>query len=71
MNIVGVAESYGQLTDLMRRLASSTWFTNPNLQIISATETEDEGFSADVANRFTLDLVLVTPSNQEKNEFNN
>ncbi len=70
LNIVGVAESYGQLTDLMRQLASSTWFTDPNLQIISATESEDEGFSADVANRFTLDIALVTPSNQEINEFN-
>jgi len=63
-----VAESYGQLTDLMRQLAASEWFTNPNLQIISATE---EGSTEDAANRFTLDLALVTPQIQDENKYFN
>ena len=66
LNIVGVADSYGELTGLMRQLDASTWFTDPNLQIISAAD--GEGFSANAANRFTLDLALVTPSSQEDNE---
>jgi type IV pilus assembly protein PilN len=69
LSIVGVAESYGQLTDLMRQLAASTWFKDPNLQIISATEGDEEGISADVANLFTLDLALVTPKSQDEIEF--
>ncbi|MBL4821508.1 MAG: PilN domain-containing protein [Gammaproteobacteria bacterium] len=66
MNIEGVAESYGKLTDLMRQLDGSDWFADPDLQIISASE--DEGFSADVANRFTLDLALVTPNDHQSSE---
>jgi len=68
MNIEGVAESYGQLTDLMRQLAASEWFANPNLQIISATE---EGSAEDAANRYTLDLALVTQQIQDENQYFN
>jgi type IV pilus assembly protein PilN len=65
MNIVGVAESYGQLTTLMRRLGASEWFADPVLQIISATDADSDGFKANAANRFTLDLALVTNLDQE------
>ena len=61
MNIVGVAESYSQLTTLMRRLDGSDWFTAPNLRIISAAD-DEEAFSDTAANRFNLNLTLVTPS---------
>jgi type IV pilus assembly protein PilN len=60
MNIVGVAETYSQLTTLMRRLDGSDWFTEPNLRIISAAE-DEEAFSDTAANRFNLNLTLVTP----------
>jgi len=60
MNIVGVAESYSQLTTLMRKLDGSDWFTEPNLRIISAAD-DEEAFSDTSANRFNLNLTLVTP----------
>lgn len=63
LNLVGVAESYGQLTTLMRRLDGSEWFTNPDLRIISATD--GEGFSDTAANRFTLKLTLVPDPGQQ------
>ena len=66
MHIIGVAESYGKLTDLMRKLESSDWFANPELRIISAAE--DEGFAADAASRFTLDLALVTPRSPDEED---
>ena len=59
MQIVGVAESYSQLTTLMRRLDGSDWFAEPNLRIISAAD--GEAFSDTAANRFNLNLTLVTP----------
>jgi len=60
MNIVGVAESYSQLTTLMRELDGSDWFSEPNLRIISAAD-DEEAFSDTAANRFNLNLTLVTP----------
>jgi len=69
LNIIGVADSYGELTDLMRRLDASEWFADPNLQIISAAEGGSEGFSANAANNFTLDLALVVPGGQEELEY--
>ena len=60
MDIVGVAESYSQLTALMRKLDGSDWFAEPNLRIISAAE-DEEAFSDTAANRFNLNLTLVTP----------
>lgn len=60
MNIVGVAETYSQLTALMRKLDGSDWFTQPNLRIISAAD-DEEAFSDTAANRFNLSLTLATP----------
>ncbi len=63
MSIVGVAETYSQLTTLMRKLDGSDWFTAPNLRIISAAD--DEGaFSDTAANRFNLNLTLVAPAKE-------
>lgn len=59
MELVGVAESYSQLTTLMRRLDGSDWFAEPNLRIISAAD--GEAFSDTAANRFNLNLTLLTP----------
>ncbi|MCB1671491.1 MAG: PilN domain-containing protein [Gammaproteobacteria bacterium] len=67
MKIVGVAESYSQLTTLMRRLDGSDWFTSPNLRIISAADKE-EAFDDTAANRFNLNLTLVTPSDQDETD---
>ena len=61
MDIVGVAETYSQLTTLMRKLDGSDWFAAPNLRIISATE-DEETFNDTAANRFNLNLTLVTPT---------
>ncbi|MBT8147658.1 MAG: PilN domain-containing protein [Gammaproteobacteria bacterium] len=60
MDIVGVAESYSELTTLMRKLDGSDWFAEPNLRIISAAE-DEEAFSDTAANRFNLSLTLATP----------
>lgn len=60
MDIVGVAETYSQLTTLMRKLDGSDWFAEPSLRIISATE-DEEAFNDTAANRFNLNLALVTP----------
>ena len=60
MDITGVAETYSQLTTLMRKLDGSDWFSEPNLRIISAAE-DEETFSDTAANRFNLKLALVTP----------
>ena len=67
MSIAGVAETYSQLTTLMRKLDSSDWFTAPNLRIISAAD--DEGaFDDTAANRFNLNLTLVTPNESGEEE---
>lgn len=68
MQIVGVAESYSQLTTLMRRLDGSDWFTSPNLRIISAADGEGT-FDDTAANRFNLNLTLVSPSERGVDPF--
>jgi hypothetical protein len=51
----------------MRKLDGSDWFTAPNLRIISAAD--DEGaFDDTAANRFNLNLTLVTPSESGEEE---
>ncbi len=64
VNIVGVAESYAKLTELMRRLESSDWFANPDLRIISARE--DERSTQNSASSFTLALTLESPLEEEE-----
>ena len=43
LSIKGVAESNGQISQLMRRLASSPWFYNPNLTRVKALGDNEEG----------------------------
>lgn len=62
-SIEGVAESYAQLTELMRRLDSSDWFADPDLRIIQARD--GTGFTQNAANAFTLNLTLETPRQAE------
>lgn len=66
MSIDGVAESYAKLTELMRRLDSSEWFAESELQIISARENE-QAFQGS-ANSFTLSLTLESPLANEEEE---
>lgn len=63
VSIEGVAESYAQLTELMRRLDSSDWFADPDLRIIQARD--GTGFTQNAANAFTLNLTLETPRQAE------
>jgi len=64
LSIEGVAESYTQLTTLMRRLDASDWFTDPDLRIISAAD-DEEAFDDTAANRFNLNLTLASPEEQD------
>lgn len=60
LEISGIAESNNRVSELMRRLDDSRWFSNPNLQQISAANaaaTEAEGS----ANAFSLTLTLLNP----------
>lgn len=64
LSMIGVSESYSKLTDLLRQLDDSPWFTNAGLSEISALEnpdaTQDESFT------FTLSLTLDLPREQEE-----
>lgn len=68
MNIVGMAESYSELTTLMRNLDESEWFTDPDLRIISAAD-DEKTFSDTAANRFNLNLTLATPDEESEQAF--
>ena len=61
--IEGVAESYSRITELMRRLDDSEWFTEANLSDISAATASGQT----VANTFTfsLSLTLQLPGQQD------
>ncbi len=61
--IEGVAESYSRITELMRRLDNSEWFTEADLSDISAT-----GDGAQVATSsftFSLGLTLELPNQSD------
>lgn len=64
VSIVGVAESYAKLTELMRRLEASEWFANPDLRIISARENEQS--TQNSASTFTLTLTIESPLDDEE-----
>lgn len=67
LTIVGVAESYSKLTELMRRLDASEWFRDPDLRIIS-TQESGSGLVQSAANSFTLSLTLESPRSSEEPE---
>lgn len=62
LSMVGVAESYAKLTELMRRLDKSEWFKEAVLTETSATE--DEELTQAAANTFSLRLKLELPRDQ-------
>ncbi len=63
ISIEGVAESYGRITELMRRLDDSEWFTAANLSDISAAEVSQDTLAD--AFTFSLSLNLELPNQQE------
>jgi type IV pilus assembly protein PilN len=63
ISIEGVAESYGRITELMRRLDDSEWFTAANLSDISAAEISQDTLAD--AFTFSLTLTLELPNQQD------
>lgn len=64
--IEGVAESYSRITELMRRLDDSQWFSEANLSDISAVEGAASTLSDTLT--FSLSLTLQLPNQQEGQE---
>ncbi|GAB5499234.1 MAG: type 4a pilus biogenesis protein PilN [Pseudohongiellaceae bacterium] len=60
--IEGVSESYSRITELMRRLDDSEWFTEADLSDISAADVAQGTISNTLT--FTLTLNLELPSQQ-------
>ena len=56
LSINGTAESNNRVSSLMRKLASSEWFKNPNLSQVKANPDEGEQ-----ASDFTMSVTLVVP----------
>lgn len=61
--IEGIAESYSRITELMRRLDDSEWFTEANLSDISASEAGEQALSNNFT--FSLTLTLELPAQQD------
>lgn len=61
--IEGVSESYSRITELMRRLDNSEWFTEADLSDISAADVDQSMVSNTLT--FTLTLNLQLPNQQE------
>lgn len=64
--IEGVAESYSRITELMRRLDDSQWFSEANLSDISADEGATNALSDTLT--FSLSLTLQLPNQQDGQE---
>ncbi len=60
----GIAESYARITELMRNLENSEWFTGGNLSDISAADTGEDSLAE--AFSFSLSLTLQLPNQQEE-----
>ncbi|MFN3163001.1 MAG: PilN domain-containing protein [Pseudohongiellaceae bacterium] len=60
--IEGVSESYSRITELMRRLDDSEWFTEADLSDISAADVAQSAISNTLT--FTLTLNLELPNQQ-------
>jgi type IV pilus assembly protein PilN len=61
--IEGVSESYSRITELMRRLDNSEWFTEADLSDISAADVAQSAISNTLT--FTLTLNLELPNQQD------
>jgi type IV pilus assembly protein PilN len=66
IDIQGIAESNNRVSELMRRLDDSEWFSNPNLQQISAAQA-DAASDQTSANAFSLTLTVQTPARDQEN----
>lgn len=66
LEIQGIAESNNRVSELMRRLDESDWFTNPNLQQISAAQA-DAASDQSSANAFSLTLTVRMPAREQGN----
>lgn len=64
ISIEGIAESYADITELLRRLDDSDWFQESDLNDISAVESSDNSLSQ--AFSFALSLSLQLPSQQDE-----
>jgi type IV pilus assembly protein PilN len=64
ISIVGIAESYARITELLRRLDDSEWFQESDLDDISAVPASEGSLSQ--AFTFTLSLNLQLPTQQEE-----
>jgi type IV pilus assembly protein PilN len=65
LQIEGIAESNNKVSELMRRLDNSEWFSNPSLQQISAAAA-DANSDQRQANAFSLTLFLQSPERGEQ-----
>ncbi len=59
LEVHGVAESNNRVSELMRRMDDSSWFSNPNLQQIYTAGSGQAGTES--ANSFSLTLKLQVP----------
>ncbi|PCH61103.1 MAG: pilus assembly protein PilN [SAR86 cluster bacterium] len=57
LSLIGVAQSYSKLTQLLRRLESSNWFSEADLS--NAVAWENAGINENDVNAFSIDLNLV------------
>lgn len=64
ISIEGIAESYARITELLRRLDQSEWFSGTELSDISAANTAESSLSD--AFTFSLKLTLAPPAAQEE-----
>jgi type IV pilus assembly protein PilN len=62
--VEGVAESYARITELMRRLDDSQWFTATDLSEFSVVQSAESPMSASIA--FSLTLNIELPNQEEQ-----
>jgi len=62
--VEGVAESYARITELMRRLDDSQWFTATDLSEFSVVQSAESPTSASIA--FSLTLNIELPNQEEQ-----
>lgn len=61
-NIEGIAETNNRVSNLMRELTASSWFTKPNLAEVKATDEEVEASSS----QFVLSVLESKPKKKKK-----
>jgi type IV pilus assembly protein PilN len=62
--VEGVAESYARITELMRRLDDSQWFTATDLSEFSVVQSAESPMSASIS--FSLTLNIELPNQEEQ-----